>query len=79
MEEHGLLMPILDQDKFLRAQTELNPKESLRPYQGRWVALRDGKVIASDLSLAALRSQPEVKGTDVVMPVSRHQGRYFIA
>ena len=79
MQEHDVLMATLDQDKFLRAQTELNPQESLRPYQGRWVALRDGYVIASDLTLRALRDHLEVEDTDVVMPVSRHPGGIFIA
>jgi hypothetical protein len=73
------LMAFPTQEKFLRAQTKRNPKEDLRPYQGRWVALRDGKVIASDLSLHALRGHPEVNATDVVMPVSRHASGIFIA
>lgn len=77
MTRRGAL--ILDQEKFLRAQTELNPKEDLGPYQGRWVALRDGYVVASDLTLASLRNQSEVKETDVFMPVSRHPGGIFIA
>jgi hypothetical protein len=46
---------------------------------GRWIAVRDGKVIASDLSLSALRSQPEVKPSDVFMPVPRTRAGFFIA
>lgn len=79
MEEHDVLMATLDQEKFLRAQTEHNPKESLQPYQGRWVALRNGYVVASDLTLRALRDHPEVEASDVVLPVSRHPNGIFIA
>ncbi len=67
------------QEDFERAQTELNPREDLAPYRGRWVALRDGYVVASDLSLTSLRAQPGLRETDVFMPVSRHPSGIFIA
>src|SRR5665811_2038249 len=37
----------------------------------RWVAIRDGKIVASDLSLSALRRRPEVERSDALMPVPR--------
>jgi len=72
-------MAVQDQDSFRRAQAAHWPKEDLSPYMGRWIAIRDGKVVASDLSLSALRSQPEVKPSDVFMPVPRTRAGYFIA
>lgn len=41
-------MPVLD-------QASLAPKEDLRPYAGKWVALRDGYVIASAEDSVSLR------------------------
>jgi len=72
-------MAVQDQDSFCKAQAAHWPEEDLSPYMGRWIAVRDGKVIASDLSLSALRSQPEVKPSDVFMPVPRTRAGYFIA
>ena len=72
-------MAVQDQDSFRRAQAQHGPKEDLSPYMGRWVALRDGKVVASDLSMSALRSQAAVTHSDVIMPVPRTRAGYFIA
>ena len=44
-------------------------KEDLSPYARRWVALRDGKVIASNESGVVLRDRPEVEPDDILMPV----------
>jgi hypothetical protein len=72
-------MAVQDQDSFRDAQAKHWPKEDLAPYMGRWVAVRNGKVIASDLSLSALQSQAEVKPSDVFMPVPRTRAGFFIA
>lgn len=72
-------MAVQDQNDVRRAQAALEPKEDLSPYMGRWVALRSGKVVASDLSAKGLRSQANVWPTDVIIPVSRSRGGYFIA
>jgi hypothetical protein len=72
-------MAVKELDNLRRGQAELDPKEDLTPYLGKWVALRCGKVIASDLSAELLRSHPEVKETDVIVPVSRSHGGYFVA
>jgi hypothetical protein len=72
-------MAVQDQDSFRKAQAKHWPKEDLAPYMGRWVAVRDGKVIASDLSLSALQSQAAVEPSDVFMPVPRTRAGFFIA
>ncbi len=38
----------------------------LEPYRGRWVAVRNKVVIASELDAAALRAHPEVTPTDFI-------------
>jgi hypothetical protein len=85
LEEHGEAagieeqMAVQDQENFRNAQAKLEPKEDLGPYMGKWVALRNGKVVASDLSAKGLRSQPEVRPTDAIIPVPRSRAGYFIA
>ena len=46
---------------------------------GKWVALRNGKVVASDLSAKSLRDQPKVGPTDAIIPVPRSRAGYLIA
>ena len=53
-------------DELERQQQEVRPKEDLSPFAGKWVALRDGLVIASDLTVVALRDHPEVRADDVL-------------
>lgn len=72
-------MAVKERNDLGKAQAELEPKEDLAPYLGKWVALRAGKVIASDLSADRLRDHPEVKATDTLVPVSRSRGGYFVA
>lgn len=43
--------------------------EDLTKYAGSWVAIRDGKVIASALDSVELRNDPEVREDDLLMPV----------
>jgi hypothetical protein len=71
-------MPIPSQDSFRQAQAKHQPEDDLAPYMGRWVAVRDGKVVASDLSLRALCRQPEVESSDHLMPVPRGRPGYLI-
>lgn len=52
-----------------RRQAELDPKDDLAPYAGKWVALRKGHVIASDIDPLLLRDHEEVTAEDVIMPV----------
>lgn len=72
-------MAVKERNDLRRGQAELEPKEDLTPYVGKWVALRAGKVVASDLSAEKLRSHREVKDSDVIVPVSRSHGGYFVA
>lgn len=48
-----------------------NPEvlEDLTPYAGSWVAIRDGKVVASALGAVELRDRPDVRDDDLLMPV----------
>lgn len=43
--------------------------EDLTPYAGSWVAIRDGKVIASALDSVELRNNPDVSEDDFLLPV----------
>lgn len=53
-------------------QQQLAPKEDLSQYAGQWVALRDGRVIASALDAVTLRKLPEIRDEDILLPVRRH-------
>jgi hypothetical protein len=59
-------MPV---DEIQRQQAQAMPHEDLGPYAGQWVAIRDGKVIASDLDSVALKNHPEVSPDDELLPV----------
>jgi len=51
------------------AQGALVIDEDLTPYRGSWVAIRDGKVIASALDPVELRDRDEVLDTDLLLLV----------
>jgi hypothetical protein len=50
-------------------QDETMPREDLSRFAGQWVALRDGRVVASDIDPVALRDNPQVTATDDLVPV----------
>ena len=50
-------------------QTEPLVTDDLTPYEGSWIAIRDGKVVASALSAIELRDNPDVRDDDALMPV----------
>jgi hypothetical protein len=53
--------------------------EDLTPYAGSWVAIRDGKVIASALDSVELRNSPDVDEDDFLMPVpDKGSGTFFL-
>ena len=53
--------------------------EDLSPYAGSWVAIRNGKVMASALDPVELREKPEVDDDDVLLPVTdRTDGVYIL-
>jgi len=72
-------MALKERKSFREAQEAFEPKEDLTPYIGRWVALRAGHVVANDIDAQALRQHPEVREDDVLVPVSRSHGGYFVA
>jgi hypothetical protein len=53
------------------AAVEQGPEvlEDLTKYAGSWVAIRNGKVVASALDSVELRDKPEVSEDDFLMPV----------
>ena len=53
-------------------QQQLAPKEDLSEYAGKWVALRNGYVVASALDAVTLRQHEGVQNGDVLVPVRRH-------
>jgi len=60
-------------------QEDLAIREDLKPYAGSWVAVRNGKVVASALDPVELRDKPEVHDDDVLMPVpDRTDGVYIL-
>ncbi len=59
-------------------QRQLAPKDDLTPYEGQWVALRDGHVVASALSAEALRDLDEVRHDDMILPVPPNSGGVFV-
>jgi len=61
-----------------REQEKSLPKEDLSSYAGQWVALRDGRVVASDLDPVALRDKPEVRNDDVLTPVPTGEHGIYI-
>jgi hypothetical protein len=52
-----------------RRQEEIMPREDLRPYVGKWVALRKGRVVAVDIEPLALRNKPGVEKSDMLLQV----------
>jgi hypothetical protein len=60
-------------------QADLAIREDLSQYAGSWVAIRDGKVVASALDPVELRDMPEVRADDLLMPVpDRTDGIYIL-
>jgi len=61
-----------------RLQAELAPKEDLSQYEGRWVALRSGHVVAVADDSVALRENPEVRSDDGILLVGDPASGYFL-
>jgi len=64
--------------EFNEAQEQLEPKEDLAPYAGQWVALRKGRVVASDLDPVRLRQHAKLGDDDVILPVAHTEGGYLV-
>jgi hypothetical protein len=73
-DEETAAMTVLEKE-----QARALAHEDLTPYRGRWVALREGRVIASDVDGESLRDNPEVGPDDVLTPVPAHEeGSYLL-
>jgi len=60
-------------------QSDILIGEDLAAYAGSWVAIREGKVVASALDAVELRDKPDVREDDVLMPVpDRTEGVYIL-
>jgi hypothetical protein len=57
------------QEEFERAQDATLPKQSLVAFEGLWVALRGGYVVAADLDPIRLREHDAVCDDDVLLAV----------
>jgi len=63
-------MPTITQDPLIC--------EDLTPYAGSWVAIRDGKVVATALDAVELRETDDVREDDFLMPVPDSAAGVFI-
>lgn len=61
-----------------RRQRELALKESLDGYAGRWVALRNGRVVASSPDPRDLWANEAVQEGDAIIRVAAKSGGYFL-
>ena len=50
----------------------------LEPYDGQWVAVRDGRVVAHADDEPALRADPEVQDGDDVYPVGEPPSGFYL-
>ena len=57
-------------EEIQRHQEAAMPRGDLEPYAGKWIAVRNGEIIASDITLARLREHPEVLSSDVCHPIA---------
>lgn len=70
--------PMKTAEEIQELQRGLFPKQDLTRFAGRWVALRDGHVIAHASTLAALEAHPAVRPDDVLTPVPRGGGAFVM-
>ena len=47
-------------------------------YEGKWVAVRDGEVIASADDESTLRQDPEVRAGDLVYPIGEPPSGFYL-
>ncbi len=64
--------------EVLRQHEELAPKDDLRQFEGQWVALRRGHVVAHDRDPAELLGRPEVEPGDAIMQVTIERGHLIL-
>ena len=54
------------------------PPDDLEHYDGEWVAMRDGRVVAHAPDAEALRAMPEVLETDDIFPVGEPPSGFYL-
>jgi hypothetical protein len=59
-------------------QHQLATGPDLSPYDGQWVAVRNGKVIANALDEGALRADPNVREGDDVYPIGDPPSGFYL-
>jgi len=52
--------------------------ENLDPYDGRWVAMREGKLVAHAADEEGLRGHPAVEPADLVFPVGHPVAGFYL-
>jgi hypothetical protein len=52
--------------------------DDLQAYDGRWVALRDGRVVADGDDEDAVRSHEGVQETDLVFPIGEPPSGFYL-
>jgi hypothetical protein len=52
--------------------------ENLDPYDGRWVAMRKGRVVAHAPDEETLRAQPHLEDEDLVFPVGHPKTGFYM-
>ncbi len=57
---------------------EQGPTLELEPYNGRWVAVRDGAVIAHAADEQSLRADPAVCESDLVFPIGDPPSGFYL-
>lgn len=67
------------QERVQVVQREAMPHEDLSRFEGAWVALRHGHVVAAAADPVDLRAHPAVHRDDALMPVPPDGGRLLIA
>jgi hypothetical protein len=54
------------------------PEGDLEHYDGEWVAMRDGRVVAHNPDPEALRADPAVRETDDVFPIGDPPSGFYL-
>jgi len=52
--------------------------QNLDDYDGKWVAVRDGRVVAFALDEETLRGDPAVLGTDLCFPIGDPPSGFYL-
>jgi len=67
------------QQLIQHAQHAAMPREDVSQYEGKWIAIRNGHIVAADRDPVRLRANPDVHVDDALMPVPRDGHSLLIA